>query len=54
MIVLYHGYWINDNNECFSRCSVCKHILLWIKHDRPHEFKYCPNCGAKMDGEKEK
>lgn len=31
------------------RCSRCEHVI----HDwRYSECKYCPNCGAKMDGEK--
>ena len=30
------------------RCSRCEHVI----HDwRLPECKYCPNCGAKMDGE---
>lgn len=30
------------------RCSRCEHVI----HDwRLSECKYCPNCGAKMDGE---
>ena len=31
------------------RCSWCEHVI----HDwRLSESKYCPNCGAKMDGER--
>lgn len=27
-------------------CSVCRHIIIPFKNQ-----KYCPNCGAKMEGE---
>ena len=54
-----HGY--NDNQEYYAtdefRCSVCGlHLEDWIRFDDEgncyeYEFKYCPNCGAKMDEE---
>lgn len=34
-----HGYW-----DDFDRCSVCKKMELG-------RTNFCPNCGAKMDGE---
>ena len=40
-----HGKWIYYNNNGWRVCSHCK--------DRRRTFtldKYCPNCGAKMDG----
>lgn len=49
-----HGEWIY-NPETLSTnsgytCSVCKDPM-WHAHDVKQAFKYCPNCGAKMDGE---
>lgn len=49
-----HGRWIHQ--EEYIRgisdhqyvCSVCGH-LYW--NARIPNFKYCPNCGAKMDGD---
>lgn len=32
-------------NEC-EDCSVCGYRTVW-----GHRFNYCPNCGAKMDGD---
>lgn len=32
------------NKEFFSDCSVCGFSSM-------NEYKYCPNCGAKMEGE---
>ncbi len=41
-----HGRWIaQDNTYTRYMCSECE-----SKNHGGHE-KYCPNCGAKMDGE---
>lgn len=47
-----HGEWIArtskiNQNDLVYRCSVCGELYL-----RLPKYKYCPNCGAKMDGEK--
>ena len=44
-----HGHWEQvDDTKC--RCSRCDIIALIGLY--PHGDKnYCPNCGAKMDGE---
>lgn len=41
-----HGRWIPRNDEWFDffQCSAC-HVPFWAMR------AYCPNCGAKMDGE---
>lgn len=56
-----HGEWI-ERIDPFSttatgkpvyeyRCSACK--FMWTnKRTVEQYFKYCPECGAKMDGEK--
>ena len=49
-----HGWWIlkihdedDDGGYPLYHCSSCD-------HPRPHKRdNYCPNCGAKMDGERE-
>ena len=42
------GEWIED--ECFIRCPECS--KEWSVYDNDCEtFNYCPNCGAKMEGE---
>ena len=55
-----HGHWIPfwsiSNGDCFV-CSECKGELFladtWkICFKSPADkYKYCPNCGAKMDGD---
>ena len=55
-----HGQWIEENRNPRSwsfYCSVCHRtaydvqptrIKGWVKRCR---YAYCPNCGARMDGE---
>ena len=45
-----HGRWIEHKKYIFGTmydCSVCYNRIL----DNGHAWNYCPNCGAKMDGE---
>lgn len=43
-----HARWENYSPVTI-KCSRCGHVI----HDwRYSECKYCPNCGAKMDGER--
>lgn len=47
---LVHGRWIDlresskDVPKC--RCSVCSRTIIGLDS----EYKFCPNCGTKMDG----
>ena len=52
-IPVVHGRWIdhkkferNNCNVCIE-CSVCN---TWFGHDCIPKTKFCPNCGARMDG----
>ena len=41
-----HGEWIWEDSVCSPRtCSICKQ-----KFYIGRGWKFCPNCGAKMDG----
>ena len=45
------GKWENTNTPNQLRCSNCEIIHLITQY--PHgDIKYCPNCGARMDGGK--
>lgn len=47
-----HSYWehkITDDGENIGICHNCKYPVSWFWE----QAKYCPNCGAKMDGGEE-
>ena len=45
-----HGHWIFVNDMVsYIRCSECGDDICWANTKRP---KYCPHCGARMDGDK--
>ena len=54
-----HGRWVKASGmlppECHDkkRCSVCANFALHDRLGRVRPSNYCPNCGAKMDEEKE-
>ena len=39
-----HGEWIESKVGGYDKCSVCGEPTL-------AKYNFCPNCGAKMDGE---
>lgn len=49
-----HGRWkkvVHSNNNITHYCSECKSVFYKGCADQG-EYNFCPNCGAKMDGEK--
>lgn len=45
-VPVVHGRWIDTREYCGDyMCSNCKELY------RTNVFNYCPNCGARMDGE---
>ena len=50
-VEVVHGRWHDvalRYTEVKEECSVCHGVV------RAHGFRYCPNCGAKMDEERRK
>ena len=50
-VEVVHGRWIPSKSMALSdKCSVCHG---WVTRHSVNErkFNYCPNCGAKMDGD---
>lgn len=53
-----HGRWIKDESTYAGpgldnlQCSECKRNAVTWRRDIPlsRMYRYCPNCGAKMDG----
>ena len=57
-VEVVHGRWIASGCG-FDCCSECRKVYadgyLTAMGIKPRtQFSYCPNCGAKMDGEREK
>ena len=54
-VPVVHGEWereLDVHDEPFYQCSVCGECFD-SNRDSTHEvFKYCPDCGARMDGER--
>lgn len=55
-----HGHWISltDCSNAGVYCSIChkkvyKEDYAWCNRKNKLRSPYCPNCGAKMDGETE-
>lgn len=50
-----HGRWIERedyNNDVYYDCSACRESFCFIEGVPEENFySYCPNCGARMDGE---
>ncbi len=48
-----HGRWIRTGEDGY--CSVCKCDMPMFRNDWEWEYTethYCPNCGARMEGER--
>lgn len=53
VVEVRHGKWIAKHNPWVDNCYVCSICDTQISFlgSKP---KFCPHCGAKMDGEREK
>lgn len=49
VVEVRHGEWRKANDK-YPRyvCTICNHLF------NNKNYNYCPNCGAKMDGKKER
>ena len=48
-VEVVHGRWNQDG--VYDVCSVCNSCTLMPHLKGLSKFNYCPNCGAKMDGD---
>ena len=44
-----HGRWEEING--YLRCSECKDVYIYEDWIEDGKWKFCPNCGSKMDKE---
>ena len=54
-VPVIHGHWKYDNQyhwyrACCSECGYCR--VTDVEADRWNEWKFCPDCGARMDEER--
>ena len=50
-VEVVHGRWECTEYYGFLRCSECKDVYIddsWVADGK---WNYCPNCGAKMEGD---
>lgn len=47
-----HGEWLDSGINGTVSCSLCMFTDFFAKQNRVMLFKYCPGCGARMDGGK--
>lgn len=52
-VEVVHGRWIKKTADCvyYYACSECGEPVLRNQWGCDFFSEYCPNCGAKMDGE---
>lgn len=56
VVEVRHGEWIEGaehftNGLYEAECSECNNYIRW-NEGNSGDWNYCPNCGAKMDGER--
>lgn len=49
-VEVVHGRWI-QLNDVLTECSVCGRRREYLQYKDITEKRFCPNCGAKMDGD---
>lgn len=51
VVPVIYGEWVTDVNGYDIVCSECKYnATQFMQKNYSVDFKYCPNCGAKMEG----
>lgn len=53
-VEMVHGEWVIERSpvEAEFKCSECGYLYINADSYAKEEYNYCPNCGAKMDGER--
>lgn len=52
-VEVVHGRWEPRKDVLgFVRCSACHNCNIYDDWPDGKKWNYCPNCGAKMDGER--
>ena len=57
VVEVKHGKWIESEDDYYGlyiiKCSLCREVWCFeVKDDvKLMNYNYCPNCGARMDGD---
>ena len=46
-----HGHWDEGVNNGYCCCSNCRDVYILQEWLTDGKWNYCPNCGARMDGD---
>lgn len=54
-----HGRWIRSDDQCWLTCPFCDTDVdvscgapfFYVDNDEVSHINFCPNCGARMDGD---
>ena len=52
-VEVVHGRWEKSEHHGFLCCSECKDVYISDEWQADGKWNFCPNCGAKMDGDGE-
>lgn len=50
-VEVVHGRWEKAHIAGYLKCNCCKDAFIYEEWLESGKWSYCPNCGAKMDGE---
>ena len=51
VVEVRHGEWIINDEDYWTKCSVCEFEYFDEQEDIYNTYRYCPHCGARMDGD---
>ena len=49
VVEVRHGRWIINDEDYWTKCSVCEFEYFDEQENIYNTYIYCPHCGAKMD-----
>ena len=51
-VEVVHGRWDKAYIAGYLKCSCCNDAFIYKEWIESGKWNYCPNCGAKLDGER--
>lgn len=50
-VEVVHGRWKKAHINGYLKCNQCEDAFIYADWLESGKWNYCPNCGAKMDGD---